>query len=76
MQSKKSLKLTMAVAVSWGLFVGASITSYANEEDQTLLPDIQPDGGEETQQGLDQSEDNKETSECFIGQPAGEYRPS
>ncbi len=66
MQSKKSLKLTMAVAVSWGLFVGASITCYANEEDPTLLPDIKPDSGEETSQALDQHEENKETSDALL----------
>ncbi len=63
---KTSLKLTMAVAVSWGMFLGASITGYASEEDPNLVPDASPEGGDENQQTPETTEENIGTSDNLM----------
>ena len=37
MKKKTAAKMTMAVAVSWGMFIGASVVGYANDVDEDKM---------------------------------------
>ena len=64
MKKKTAAKMTMAVAVSWGMFIGASVVGYANDVDEDNnednIGDVDEDNGPSDEEKQDDSADEQD----------------
>ncbi|MBP3195568.1 MAG: metallophosphoesterase [Butyrivibrio sp.] len=75
MKKKTAAKMTMAVAVSWGMFIGASVVGYANDVDEDNnednIGDVDEDNGpsddeEKQDDSADEQDENVSNIENII----------
>lgn len=75
MKKKTAAKITMAVAVSWGMFIGASVVGYANDVDEDNnednIGDVDEDNGssddeEKQDDSADEQDENVSNIENII----------